>query len=391
MADSSVVITQGVGTNVDTRTAGGEHRQVVVVGNPSVVDSVAEVRAADPGSDVLGMVVREPNTTAIVSGLRDVRVQSIVDGTISIENITRVRNVVDGTISLVTRVDRLFNLVDGTISTVSRVDRVFNLVDGTISTVQRVQNIVDGTISSIPRVDRVFNLIDGTVSTVTGVDRVRNLVDGTISTIFRVDRVINLIDGTLTTLTRADRIFNLVDGTISSIPRVDRVFNLVDGTISTVTRVDRVMNIVDGSIVVRSITNTVAAYFDRGYPAVNIYSTGVLTESGNTAAGSSSAVSASGATIVSPVTGSRVKVYAIAVTTTAQVHLTVQWTNGAGTSPVVFWQTGLQAPSAGIAGYNLAVTPPGYLFATAAGATLALVLNSASLVHYSVAYFKESA
>ena len=326
MADSSVVITQGVGTNVDTRTAGGEHRQVVVVGNPSVVDSVAEVRAADPGSDVLGMVVREPNTTAIVSGLRDVRVQSIVDGTISIENITRVRNVVDGTISLVTRVDR-----------------VFNLVDGTISTVQRVQNIVDGTISSIPRVDRVFNLIDGTVSTVTGVDRVRNLVDGTISTIFRVDRVINLIDGTLTTLTRADRIFNLVDGTISSIPRVDRVFNLVDGTISTVTRVDRVMNIVDGSIVVRSITNTVAAYFDRGYPAVNIYSTGVLTESGNTAAGSSSAVSASGATIVSPVTGSRVKVYAIAVTTTAQVHLTVQWTNGAGTSPVVFWQRSRQS------------------------------------------------
>ena len=48
MADSQVPITAGSGTNIDTRTeaTNGDHRQVVVIGDPSVTDGVAPVTAA---------------------------------------------------------------------------------------------------------------------------------------------------------------------------------------------------------------------------------------------------------------------------------------------------------------------------------------------------------
>ena len=45
MADSAVVITQGTGTNIDTRTesTNSNHRQVVVLGDPSTNAGVAPV------------------------------------------------------------------------------------------------------------------------------------------------------------------------------------------------------------------------------------------------------------------------------------------------------------------------------------------------------------
>jgi len=171
----------------------------------------------------------------------------------------------------------------------------------------------------------------------------------------------------------AIKVYDVVNGTISTITRVDRVFNIVDGTISIGNRPDiqRVHNVIDGTMIVRDVN-----------------STAVLPV---TASSTSSAVSVSGGTVISPVVGSVIKVFAFSLTTTAQVHLAARFTNGAGTGPTEFWRVALQAPSAGIAGANLAVTPPGYLWATAAGSTLSLVLDSASLVHYSVAYFRESA
>ena len=85
------------------------------------------------------------------------------------------------------------------------------------------------------------------------------------------------------------------------------------------------------------------------------------------------------------------KIYAFALSSTAQSNISVQFTNGAGTSPTEFWRYALQAPSQGVMGANLAVSPPGYIFATGTNVTLALVIDSASLVHYSVSYIKESA
>lgn len=153
----------------------------------------------------------------------------------------------------------------------------------------------------------------------------------------------------------------------------------------------KIYDIADGSIVVRSITNTVAVYFDRGYPAVNIQSTAVIGTAGSSVSGTINTAGGSGAnTLVSPESGRNIKVYAFSLTTTAQVHISPRFTNGTSGGSGEFWRVALQAPSQGIAGANLSVTPPGFLFATGVGNTLALFLDSASLVHYAVSYFKES-
>ena len=228
--------------------------------------------------------------------------------------------------------------------------------------------------------NRVRNIVDGTLTTVTGVDRIRNVVDGTLST---VQRVQNVVDGTLTTVIGVDRVRNLIDGTLSTVTGVDRVRILVDGTLTTVTGITNSI-----AVHVLSTAGSLTVKIDPGYNVVNVSSTILLPR---TVSSTSSAVSVSGATVVSPVVGSLIKVYAFSITTTAQVGLATRFTNGAGTSPTEFWRVALQAPTApGFAGANLAVTPPGYLFATASGSTLSLVLDSASLVHYSVAYFRES-
>lgn len=136
---------------------------------------------------------------------------------------------------------------------------------------------------------------------------------------------------------------------------------------------------------------SIAVFFNPARPTViaDILSTATVPAS---TAGTTSAVSASGATIVSPETGRNIKVFAFSLTTTAQVSLATRFTQGSGASPTELWRVALQAPTApGMAGANLAVTPPGYLFAAGTGNTLSLVLDSASLVHFAVSYFKESA
>lgn len=110
-----------------------------------------------------------------------------------------------------------------------------------------------------------------------------------------------------------------------------------------------------------------------------------------TVSGSASGVSVSGNTIISPSASYSFKIFAINITTTAQDHIVAKFTNGAGTSPTEYWRYALQAPSQGIAGANLAVSVPSYIFATGTSTTLSLVLDTASLVHYSIAYIKESA
>lgn len=59
MADTAVAITAGSGTNVDTRTesTNGNHRQVIVVGDPAVNAAVASVVQDAPTTNDYGMVV----------------------------------------------------------------------------------------------------------------------------------------------------------------------------------------------------------------------------------------------------------------------------------------------------------------------------------------------
>lgn len=110
-----------------------------------------------------------------------------------------------------------------------------------------------------------------------------------------------------------------------------------------------------------------------------------------TASGSASGVSVSGNTIISPSANASFKIYAFSVQTTAQVSLSVKFTNGAG-SATEFWRPLITASGVtGVQGSNLATEPGSPLFVTGTSTTLAMVLDSASLVHYSVAYTKESA
>lgn len=64
MADSSVSVTAGTGTNIDTRTEGtnGNHRQVVVIGDPTTNTGVAPVDATH-GLPVHGGVAHDTADT----------------------------------------------------------------------------------------------------------------------------------------------------------------------------------------------------------------------------------------------------------------------------------------------------------------------------------------
>lgn len=314
-------------------------------------------------------------------------------------------------------VNRVTSLVDGTVS-VGTINRVNNVVDGTLSTVSRVSNVVDGTLSTITGVDRVRNLIDGTISTVTFVNtvqRVQNVVDGTLTTVTGVDRVRNVVDGTLSLLTRADRVMNLIDGTLSTVTRVDRVHNLVDGTLSLVTALTGITNSIsvhllstNGTIGIKAMDGTFAVRFspanpgvnvalingnaaitpNSGIPAVNIYATtGIFTVSGSV-----SGSYPSGFTLVAPSANYNFKVFAYSLQTTGIVSEVFRFTNG-GASVTEFWRglvTAVETTSTP-KGANLAISPPAYLFATGTSTTLALKMDTGSLVHYSVSYIKESA
>lgn len=407
MADSYVTVTEGSGKNVDTRTnAGGDHRQVIVIGNESATDSIASVQASDPSSSALGVVVREPYSTNIVAGLDSVRVRNLIDGTLTtVTGVDRVRNLVDGTISSGTLdyVTRVRNLVDGTLTTVTGVDRVRNLVDGTISSgtldyVTRVRNLVDGTVTVTGITNSIAVHVLSTNGTI-GVDV------GKVQQIDFVTRVRNVVDGTLTTVTGVDRVRNLVDGTLSLVSMVQRVNNVVDGTLSNVYRVH---NLIDGTVKVSSSSSSIGVYFDRGNPAVNAYFNGNVAVTPNagipainvystanifTVSGSTSGGTTSGVTLISPSANASFKVFAFSLQTTGIVGTVWRFCNGSGASQTEFFRglaTANQTSSTPV-GANLAVQPPGFLFATGVSTTLALVSDTGSLVHYTVSYFKESA
>lgn len=127
-------------------------------------------------------------------------------------------------------------------------------------------------------------------------------------------------------------------------------------------------------------------------PAGTFFTNAANTANIFTVAGSTSGVSPSGVTLVSPSANASFKVFAFSLQTTGIVSVVARFTNGGG-SATEFWRglvTANQTSSTPI-GANLAIQPPGYLFATGVSVTLALHLDTSTLVHYSVSYFKESA
>lgn len=204
-------------------------------------------------------------------------------------------------------------------------------------------------------------------------------------------RVRNVIDGTLTTVDTVNfvtRVRNLVDGTISTVSAVTNITNSIAVHILSTNGTIAVQNATLGTVSISAKDGTMAVYFSPSKPVV-------LTEQHSTAniftvTGSVTGSYPSGKTLVSPSANASFKVFAIQLTTTAQVANVVQLHNG-GETETEFWRYALQAPTQGISGANISVTPPGYLFATGTSTTLAIQADAGSLIHYSISYRKESA
>jgi hypothetical protein len=403
MADSNVQVTEGSGKNIDTRTeANGDHRQVITVGDPSATDAIAEVRATDPDSNSEGVVVRDIHTSAIVSAL---------GGTISVK--TDPDAAISGIASSVAvyfdrgnpAVNANISGQDSTLNVQLDPGHELGSIKGINSTVAVYFDpsapAVSATFSGTQAVyfdqsNPKVSLGSDTVTVdATGSGDVPITLDGE-----RVDvqRVHNVVDGTIAV--------SSVSGTVNV--HTDTAY--IEGINSTVAvyfdqsnpavdvgrpDIQRVHNVVDGTISVSAVSGTTAVYFDQSNPSVNVGTPNVYDLSGTantqyTASGSASGGRASGNTVVSPTSSRRIKVHAFSLTTTAQVQTVATFEDGAGAGGGEVWRAALQAPAQGISGITESVTPPAYLFAMAANTTLALHLDNASLVHYSVSYTKET-
>lgn len=161
-----------------------------------------------------------------------------------------------------------------------------------------------------------------------------------------------------------------------------------------------------GTVNIALKPGTIAVSLDPGYTVGkvdqgNATSSGLqawLTNSQNTASiftvsGSTSGISVSGVNLVAPSASYNFKVFAYSLQTTGLVSLTAKFVNGSGASQTEFWRPLVSSAvtASQPQGSNMMVPPPSFLFATGTNTSLNLLLDTASLVHYSVSYIKESA
>ncbi len=93
--------------------------------------------------------------------------------------------------------------------------------------------------------------------------------------------------------------------------------------------------------------------------------------------------------IVAAVTSKMIKVFAYALFTTSTTAVTAKFQNDATNDR---WTVPLQAPAANsFFGANLSISPPDYLFATAAGKKLTLNLSTGQAVIVSISYWDDDA
>lgn len=147
MADSAVVVTAGTGTNIDTRTeaTNGNHRQVVVLGDPATNAGVAPVDAT--------------------AGLKvDLGADNDITGTVT-ANLSATDNAVlddiaADTESIKTAVEILDNTVAGS-------ELQVDIVSGTITAVTAITNALPAGTNVIGRVGHDITGISHGVTTVT--------------------------------------------------------------------------------------------------------------------------------------------------------------------------------------------------------------------------------
>lgn len=179
--------------------------------------------------------------------------------------------------------------------------------------------------------------------------------------------------------------------------------NIATATLGTVTTslastVVSVSNQVGTPIFVTNTTTAVTVTNAVGTPVnvaltatavtASLAATGVTISIGRTPTGSSGSISATFSTIITPT--NRAKIYAFSFTTTSASEVTVLLCDGVYGNAKEFWRATLMTSAGGISGANLAVSPPGYLFATRSTSAVTISLSTAVLVHYSLAFYDEA-
>lgn len=429
MVDTSVPVTSGSGNNIDGFSLTNANiRQAVVIGDSSIVNNVAPIQSTDPTSATQGLVVRDVNTSAIVAKLTS-GVAVTQSGTFAVyfdqSNPNVKANAGTGT----------FAVYGGVISggtdpagegpiKIGGVNRTTLPIfadgqrgDLQISTRGALKTTLFANDSTSPVLTRADNA-DATAPSATA----NNLAIQSRNTVYNGPtgnwdrmysgsglaanalRVVNATDvassmnivgvGTANTLS----VFIADTGhTLGKVDAGTGTFTVKLDPSSKIAGSDSSLSVylsaTAGTIGVRvgQVDGTVAVYFSQSRPTV--LADEQTTASIFTASGSASGVSVSGNTIISPSAAASFKIYAFSVQTTGLVSLVAKFTNGSGGSPVEYWRplvTSNQTSSTPI-GANLATRPAAPLFVTGTSTTLSLVLDTASLVHYSVSYTKESA
>lgn len=428
-SETSVQITQGSGTNIDVfKPAGGNLRQAVVFSDPTTSANIASVSAAgeltvnpgtgtfavklDPGYE-LGSIKGINSSVAVYfdrgnptvtanagTGTFGVNIGK-VDGTIQVD----VGRVIDSV-----QVKGITNSISTYISGTAGTLRVGD-IPGTLTVVFDQPPSIKGLVNSIAVVP--FTGTGGTLYD-DGADAIRVLISGSHTAASLT------INGSITGITNTVGVnIGKIDGTIQvNVGKIDDsvqvkgITNSINiylgGTAGTIRVGD-----IPGTISVQfspsvptvkvSTGTTIAVSLDPGYTLGKV-DQGVKATSANAwfiqdvnatatlanmgfSAGSVSGISASGNTIVAPAASASRKIFAYNLTASATLsNIVANFTNGAGTSPTKWTENWLNGTIAGNA-----VTPPGYLFATGANVTLALLIsNAASPVHYSIYWFNEA-
>lgn len=388
MAETTIPVTSGSGNSVDVfQLSNTNLRQAVVVGDSVIGGNVAPVQATDPSSNAFGVVVRDVNGSAIVLRLGQTLSVSLDPGHL-LGSVTA--NAGTGTFTVAFDPGHELGMIKGTNSSLA----VFLDPGHLLGSVTANAGTGSFTVQFDP--GHELGTIKGNSNTLT---------------VFLPDtgHEIGTIRGNTNTLT----VF--LPDTGHTIGKVDAgagtfqvYFPDTGHELGSIRGINNSISVhllsTGGTIFVALKPGTIAVSFDPGTTLGKV-DQGVAsttqpwlinsqgTASIFTASGSASGVSVSGNTIISPSAAASFKIYAFSIQTTGQVSLTTKFTNGSGGSPTEFFRPLITASGVtGAQGANLSTGGPGNpLFVTGTSTTLALVLDSATLVHYSVSYTKESA
>lgn len=400
MADTRLPVFNNDGqtayVDVRTESTNGEGRQVITFGDPSVNDNVARVATQDlGGSDQTtpGVVFRLAGSAAVqiagATGTIGVYLHSSA-GTFAVQFQNEPTVISSGKQGTTTRpfimntdgAIKIYDIVTGTINTVAAVTSITNSIAVHLLSTGGTQVVSFANEPTVVAAGKQGTTTRHFIANSDGAMKIYDIVTGTINTVAAITNITNSIAVHLVTTGGTMQV--KIDPASAGLARDDSAYTA--GT---------------------SYGFPMMAVFDDSSPdSVDENDAGIVRMTGNriqmmhtdstasifVASGTVNGVSASGNTIISPSANASFKVYAYSIQTTAQVSLTCTFTNGGG-SATEFGRPLITASGVtGAQGANLSTGGPGSpLFATGVSTTLALRLDSASLVHYTVWYTKESA